>query len=473
MSRRHGLRLAGVGCLALVAGLLSGSGSAVGEQSARVAAEYECAVLGGGTQAISVDLAQGYPESGTAGKAIQPGELTVRVTVPATGVAKLLPEDAATVGGTAALTATVTQGSERAEAGWSGLAAKSDEVRVPAEGELELAFAGKVAPVTVGSGGDVTFTAGRLELTLKSAPPEGAAKSTQLTCGPADGARTKLATVPVEEAEDGGGGSSDTPSGSAGPEVDGSSGGSIDTGVQPLASAGKCPTTPPKGKLNKEFLPKPPPGADVGEEGEGTPMCAVPAGFATMRKQNQSAIVNDPRGRGRTGLMQLAFQKRTVTAEGYNEFDSLGIMKLADSRSTFLTFGFQPTTASVRFEPEPATVVAITGGGRKPRVTVGYYQHLRLHNVTLNGAPLDVGSRCRTSKKIRTVLTGSYIVGSGGTLEGSIDIPKFSGCGAGGEDLDPLINASIAGPDNPLKIEQGNACGGGSTTCEVPRLPKL
>ncbi|NGN70489.1 hypothetical protein G5C51_42270 [Streptomyces sp. A7024] len=127
--RRHGLRLAGVACVALVAGLLSGSGSAAGEQSARVTAEYECAVPGGGSQAVEVDLAQGYPESGVAGKAIQPGELTVRVVLPAGGVTKLLPEGAATVGGTAALTAVVTQGSERAEAGWSGLSAEEDEAR--------------------------------------------------------------------------------------------------------------------------------------------------------------------------------------------------------------------------------------------------------------------------------------------------------------------------------------------------------
>ncbi|NGN65966.1 hypothetical protein G5C51_18965 [Streptomyces sp. A7024] len=327
--------------------------------------------------------------------------------------------------------------------------------------------------MTVGSGGDVTFTAGQLRLELKTAPAEGDATTSRLTCAPAEGARTRLATVPVEET--GRDGSSPPSSESGEPKADGDGsgdGGSIDTGAQPLASVRKCPEEPPKGKLDSKRLPKPPAGAEI-EEGDGSAYCAVPVGFSTIRKQNASAIVNDPRGRNRVGMMNLAFDKRVVKADGYTERDMLGIMSLADTRSTFLSFGFQPTSAMVSFEADPATIVFTTRAG-KTSTSVGYWQHLRVYDVTVNGARLDVGSKCRTSKKIDTRLTAGsdYNPVDGGVMTGSIDIPKFSGCGSGGEDLDPLINATIAGPGNKLKIRQGGVCGPGQV-CEIPKLPAL
>jgi hypothetical protein len=57
-------------------------------------------------------------------------------------------------------------------------------------------------------------------------------------------------------------------------------------------------------------------------------------------------------------------------------------------------------------------------------------------------------------------LTGrspDYTVNTGGPLTGTTTIPPFSGCGVG-EDLDPLLNASISGPDNFMKLTQGVPC---------------
>ncbi|MDG4865179.1 hypothetical protein P8605_44225, partial [Streptomyces sp. T-3] len=224
------------------------------------------------------------------------------------------------------------------------------------------------------------------------------------------------------------------------------------------------------GKLDPKRLPAVPPGGEV-TESEPSSACAVPVGFATMRKLKGSAIVNDPRN-PRVGLMHLGMLMRHVSAPGYNEYDHLGIMQLPDAEGTFLTFGFQPITAKVRFEAQPATVVNIIRPGRPPVTEAGYWQHLRLHDVRVNGVPLDVGPRCRTSRPIDTRLTGSYPVTSGGLLEGVLDIPPFTGCGANGEDLDPLLTATVSGPGNPLKIRQGPICGG-SSTCRVPPMPEL
>jgi hypothetical protein len=48
-------------------------------------------------------------------------------------------------------------------------------------------------------------------------------------------------------------------------------------------------------------------------------------------------------------------------------------------------------------------------------------------------------------------------VNTGGPLTGFVAIPRFAGCGVG-EDLDPLLTASISGPDNFIKLIQGVPC---------------
>ncbi|MEV8314668.1 DUF6801 domain-containing protein [Streptomyces sp. NPDC059900] len=463
-------RLAAVVAVSCVLGLLPGSGSAARDRQARLTAAYDC-TLPSGTRQVEVAFGATFPGSGAVGKPIRPTAVSVRTSLPRPVVAELLPEGTASVAGTAVLATTVAQGRQRAAAQWAGLA--SGEVQLPAQDAVDLGFSGDVPYVTVGAGGDVTFTAGKLDLTLTasgSGDPGARPATAELACAPAGGADTLLATVPVETP------AADTPpapsTGSADPDTatprDTPEG--IDAGPQPRAAADTCPAQPPAGKLDPNRLPPVPPGGEAGEL-EPTSMCAVPAGFATLRKLKSSALVNDPRG-PRIGLMHLAMRMREVRAPDYVEYDHLGIMQLPDTEGTFLTFGFQPITAKVRFEPEPATIVNIIRPGKRPVTRVGYRQHLRLYDVRVNGVPLDVGPRCRTSRPVETELTGSYPVSEGGLLEGELDIPPLHGCGAGGEDLDTLLSGAVSGPGNALKIRQGRVCGAGST-CKIPELPDL
>ncbi|QES45484.1 hypothetical protein DEJ49_34865 [Streptomyces venezuelae] len=480
-------RLAVVAVVACLAGLLPGSGSAARDQRrASLTVEYDCG-LPSGTRQVDVAFDATFPARGVVGKPIRPVAVRVRVSLPRTVVEELLPEGARSVGGTAAVATTVAQRRERARAEWAELA--SPEVRLPARGAVEVGFGGDVPDVTVGAEGDVTFTVGRLGLALdpdSSGTAADPAPAARLTCTPARGADTLLATVPVAEDPTETSPAPDT--GSATPD-DGASTGTpddprndppkgIDAGPRLRATTDKCPLDPPRGELDPKRLPSPPPGAEVSTL-EPTSMCAVPVGFATLRKLKSSAVVNDPRGsgsgsssRGRPGLMHLAMRMREVRAPDYVEYDHLGLMQLPDAEGTFLTFGFQPTTAKVRFEPEPATIVNIIRPGRPPVTRVGYRQHLRLYDVRVNGVPLDVGPRCRTSRPVDTVLTGNYPVSEGGPLQGELDIPALTGCGADGEDLDVLLSGAVAGPGNPLKIRQGRVCGAGSP-CNVPELPAL
>ncbi|MEU6820865.1 DUF6801 domain-containing protein [Streptomyces atriruber] len=480
-------RLAAVAVVACAVGLLPGSGSAARDQrEARLRATYDCG-LPSGTRQVDVAFDATFPERGAVGKPIRPVGVGVRVSLPRPVVAELLPEGTASVAGTAAVATTVAQGRERARAAWADLS--SAEVELPARGAVEIGFSGDVPQVTVGSEGDVTFTAGQLDLALTAGPvtdvgtdepPADADPGTEpaparLSCTPARGADTLLATVPVEAADEATPPPSST--GAADPDGDATRGGTpsrapkgIDAGPRPRAATDKCPLEPPKGTLDPRRLPPVPPGGEVGEL-EPTSMCAAPVGFATLRKLKSSTIVNDPRG-PRAGLMHLAMRMREVRAPGYVEYDHLGDMRLPDAEGTFLTFGFQPTTARIRFEPEPATIVNIIRQGKPPVTEVGYRQHLRLYDVRVNGVPLDVGPRCRTSRPVETELTGSYPVSEGGLLQGELDIPPLAGCGAHGEDLDALLSGAVSGPGNVLKIRQGRVCGAGSP-CTVPELPDL
>ncbi|MGW5736789.1 MULTISPECIES: DUF6801 domain-containing protein [Streptomyces] len=471
----------------------SGKTEAQEQRQVRLTAAYDCA-LPSGRRHITVVVDAAFPRRGAVGKPIQPTAVRIRASVPRPVVAELLPEATASVTGAAALATTVAQGRQRARAPWTGLQAA--DAKVTAQGAVEIGFRGDVPYVTVGSEGDVTFTAGKLDLALTATPadsdpdenadadahsgtgtgatapatgaPDVRPASTRLACTPARGTDTLLAAVPVEAPASGAPTAPAT--GSAGPDSDAPRGTpqGIDTGPRPRAALAPCPAQPPKGTLDPKRLPPVPPGGEVTEL-EATSMCAVPAGFATLRKLKSSALVNDPRGRS-IGLMHLAMRMREVRAPDYVEYDHLGIMQLPDAEGTFLTFGFQPTTAKVRFEPEPATIVNIIRPGRPPVTQVGYRQHLRLYDVRVNGVPLDVGPRCRTSRPVETELTGSYPVSEGGLLQGELSIPPLRGCGANGEDLDVLLSGAVSGPGNALKIRQGRVCGAGST-CKIPELP--
>jgi hypothetical protein len=62
----------------------------------------------------------------------------------------------------------------------------------------------------------------------------------------------------------------------------------------------------------------------------------------------------------------------------------------------------------------------------------------------------------------------------GGPLDGEIEIPPFSGCGTGGEDLDPLFTASLSGLGNAITMNQGTTCipSEPSTPCP-PTMPTM
>ncbi|MFI9628497.1 DUF6801 domain-containing protein [Streptomyces sp. NPDC052042] len=497
---RRSARLASVAAVALLAGLLSGSGSAAKEGGAAVTLAYDCA-LPGGTGRVTVGVTTAFPASGTAGTPLESGPVTVDVRLPGADLAALLPAGTEAVASTATLFVEIRQKDRSAEARWLDLPAPGTEV--PAEGEASLVHTGAVPSVTLPTAGDATFTAGRLTLRVRpvddSAPrtgqETGPADIPSLTCEPAGGGRALLATVPV---------SGDTPvpwpsrtSGDDGADgAGGTDGAGADPGdgiaVEPrTAAAGNeepCPVDPPTGAADWSEAPKPPAGAEVMEvdiPGGGTFGCAYAVGMATVHKLNGAMIINDPAKK--PGLISVLANvhrgQRAANAEGgyYLRLDSLGNLKLPDADSTFLTFGFQPVSAKVEFENGPLTISTGNigmGSGKTYFATASFKQSLRLHDVKVNGTPLDVGPECRTSKPFKVVLNGDFPkyvnVFGGGPMNGEVEIPPFSGCGTGGEDLDNLFTAAISGPGNVVAMNQGMTCvpSDSSTFCP-PTMPTL
>lgn len=138
------------------------------------------------------------------------------------------------------------------------------------------------------------------------------------------------------------------------------------------------------------------------------------------------------------------------------------------TRTSVLGFGALPVTASlhlrqirrggqlvpIRIRTLSSTVPPFVTAPTRVNALVT----LRLTDVRVDRVPLDVGAHCHSTVPMHLRLRGfapKYTVFTGGPLSGTETIPSFTGCGTGGDDLDPLITGMISGPGNPLHMVQG------------------
>ncbi|MBO1333116.1 DUF6801 domain-containing protein [Streptomyces sp. VRA16 Mangrove soil] len=486
-----------LGAAGLTMGLLVSPGSAAssaadgtgGTTRVDTAITYACKAddgkAGGPARDIGVGITARLPSAGVVGEPIQPEDVTVTPVLQRSDLAAWLPDGATTVAGTATVGVDVRQGEESATATWQGLSAQP--MPLPAEGEVRPEFTGPVPSVTVGADGDVSLTA--TGLTLALTPDEVTPVTTTLTCEPAAGQNGRLGVVPVTGGAGGG-----TPGGDGtGPAQQGR-GEQRDgiTAEQPGTLAddeGPCPVPLPTGEMDYRYVPVPPTGDGITHTESnlpGTPGCAYAVGYANVTKLHGAMIINDPAKK--PALLSVLAVKHTYTVKfpevpatrRYTRIDSLGALDLPDSESTFLGFGFQPVTAKVSYDNGPVTISTGNAGTlpAPPFAIVYFKQSLRLHDVTLNGAPLDVGGDCRTAESFDVVLNGLFPeygnVFSGGPLQGEVDIPRFSGCRTkSGENLDALFTASISGKGNLVLMNQGKTCIPTSKLNCPPDIPEL
>ncbi|CAG7630830.1 DUF6801 domain-containing protein [Actinacidiphila bryophytorum] len=531
------VRFATVMTVALLAGLLSGPASTAisGGGDGTTTLAYTCG-FDSGTQAVSIAFEQTYPGTVAVGRPLAPGALTATVTIPRAGLTAMLPSPAATVSGTADLTVHITQGTSQADASWPGLTAPATPA--DGTDDLQLALAGTVPPLSVSAPGKVQFAAGGIALTLHPVAAAGtptpaptgtgtasdagapAAADTATpadttpapladitgTCTPAAGQDALLATVlatgpatgtPAAGGRSGGaagrGGTGSPTDGSTpgrtpldgGTAAAGARGGTITLQTPVMSDKSDCPP-PPTGNPDPAVLAaqakERPEGATVYPGPDDPPIdrlsqCGFITGLSNVAKLNGASVINDlnapdpPMANIATVASVFSFADPD---HPYVELDSVADFTIPPSKTAFLTYGFMPTTATMRLTAEGPMTVITTGIGAELYVTTIYgKQDLRLTDVKVNGQPMDVGSGCRAKAPLQIKLVGTnrsgldgvvtprdYAIQEGGPLaQDDLYIPPFTGCRTpAGEDVSALFTSAISGHGNSLNLIQGPLC---------------
>ncbi|GAB3437084.1 DUF6801 domain-containing protein [Actinophytocola sediminis] len=476
MSGRRWLAVPGMaGVAMLAAGLIGPLPTAVAQDEtthvdSRLA--YLCP-FPSGEQRVEVHLVADLPTSATVEQPVRPAGLTIALAVPQAALADLTAIGATSVTAVARVGVTITHGGSTAETNWSGT--ETSQVQLPADGDLELPLEpARVVPAILGRPGAMVFAAGDTALTLTSYLPDGAVTdppSLELSCTLAPDQDPVLATVQVSTV--------DTPVTEEPPP------GAVRVDEPPAGAP--APGDPavqveiPQDCAMIESPPGPPP----------TPpkYCAYVVGYSNLNKLNASvaqpmSLVNigptsfadnfrDPLyGNCRPDAPPVDGDGRPVNiqCQKANILPNIaGDPVLAPSVNQWvLPFGFVPTKASMQLTQVGLSNADIAAHAvRDPiyghvRISARYIA--RVYDASVNGVPFDLGPNCRTAEPIEVRLTGkpgrgagTYNLTTGGPLNGTADIPAFTGCGVT-EDVSPLLTGLISSSGNAVKLTQGSVC---------------
>ncbi|WP_067472865.1 fibronectin type III domain-containing protein [Actinomadura hibisca] len=196
-----------------------------------------------------------------------------------------------------------------------------------------------------------------------------------------------------------------------------------------------------------------------------TPACVYMAGYSNLAKLGAATALNDPAYAEPAPTNIVIYPP--VSGKFGADFQFVRPMRGA---ATTLQFRFMPVTAKMELTqvdgPGRMDGTLVPGGGYTIKATAR--MSVRLHDVRVNGTPLEVGPRCRTVRPAELVLTGGTpeykSILLGGPLRGVYTVPPFTGCGVG-EDLSPLLTAAVSGPGNAVKMMQGKICMPQQPTC--------
>ncbi|MFF9853880.1 DUF6801 domain-containing protein [Streptomyces litmocidini] len=493
-----------------LAPLLPAAAVAVGTLKVDTALPYVC-TLPSGQQPATVRITAAFPDRAAPGEEIRPTDVTTTVELPTS--ADLTASLGPTVRAETRLTVDVAQNEQRAQATWSGTARSLD---VPAEGPLVVTTTGDVPTLTTGTAGDLTLTAAGLAVDLAPGAADGASTtpaSLSVTCVPGQDAegRTPLATVPVG-AGPGTGEPSTPPASPSAPSAtpsSPSSGPSSPSGRTVPArpgraeGTGRAPEGPRAGQqagggggltVTEGDAPGTPAGRPaappcVTENPTPTSLSAYITGYSNVRKLNGATVIPVSCVLIEQGQPEFVVQpdgSMHLLTPSVGNLSYQGRKQTPPFKATFLTFDFAPATATMVLEQTgPLTVdsdVLLVFPDNLSETYIRARFVLRVLDVRVNGTRLDVGPDCRTEKPLTSpepdpvkypgdhlVLLGKgqlingtdatgYLLTGGGPLTGEVSIPAFKGCGAGGENLDRLLTASISGPGNHIKQIQGQTC---------------
>lgn len=458
-------RIAAGGLLIVAATFLPGAESAADGLRTEVSLEYDCR-FPAGSHAMTAVVSGRFPVRGAVGRPVEPRDVTVGMGLSRAALEELAGPDATAVSALVRLAVLHTSAQESATADWTGLSAPPVDIAGP--DPAELAATGPVPTATFGSPGTAELSAGDLTLTVSPLKADGSPATPagiDVSCRLAEGADGTLATLEI-----------------IGPKPENP----VEPAPEPPRGPGDA--LPPDQREKLEKVRK-----EAGREarnpaGQAAEPCPFPpfklsmpasayaAGYTNVKKLNSAALLKP--SRLDISLMDSYIADPctdTFRAVSGAEFEHEGRRQMAPSEGTFLTFGFMPTTATmVLSQVGPAANIDSVSYNADPAfpeyTTVSAQFDLRLRDVSVNGVPLDVGPNCRTVKPIKQTLyaygTGNpptgYQVNRGGPMSGDTYIPAFTGCGVG-EDLSPLLTASISGGGNYIKMIQAPLCVEGNT----------
>ncbi|WP_157420305.1 hypothetical protein [Actinomadura kijaniata] len=481
--RRAGWTAVVTGSVTL-AGLTAGIPPALADIGADV--PYLC-ITSVGTHRIGVEVAAAKVGPGRTGQQIRIGDVAVALTIPGDAVRDFLGETAGDppagavgvpVSGTALLGVSVVQGARSADLSWPPFPVSGDRV-LPEGDERErrpVKMTGKVkAPSLVpDSPGTVTLAAGELVLSLTDGGTAGRRQA--IRCAPEKPATLGRIHVRADAA----------PSPRRSPRADENTTPATNVDCREIPAPG----TDPDHALNEHpYLrevfrkPPPPPGRwETFDAPRNLPYCIRAAGFANVRKLGAATPIGAQTllRRGVKGVRNADPERSVNYSEQYSYFTTHAV----PSTASMLGFGFMPTRAVAHVEqvrppgrdangrPYPVTgnlrnAVATNGQIGSPRDDEAWgrsYVAMRVGGVDVNGVRLPLGPRCGTGPTplkiysfLGNVRTGRVFITSGSTFTGEVTVPDFTGCGVG-EDLSPLLTASISGSGNQVRLETGRWC---------------
>ena len=403
-----------------------------------------------GEQAVDLRVTADVPLTATVGEPVSPAAAGVTVSLTGPALADLTGAGATSASAVVRLEAAISQQGTAATATWSG--ARTDPVAVPAGENPVLALEVPLEtppPVVAGAAGEVSVAAGGLTVVLTGYTADGTVTeppSVEVSCVLAPDQDPGLAVITVSDV--------DTPGTSAPPAPPGA-----------VVVGPGAPRSPSVASPRVEIPPDchaidPPP-----EHAAIARYCANVTGYANVDKLG--AAVLQPMGITNIGPTNfyLCDPAPTRCQQANLLANHGGRPVLPESTSSFVPFGFVPTEAKMQltqvglgFADIKLNLTDPTGVTNSATVTGSFTA--RLYGAKVNGVPLDLGPRCRTSVPIEIELHGkppTYLLTGGGPLSGTVTIPPFTGCGVT-EDLDPLITGLVSGGGNFVKLTQGSIC---------------
>ncbi|MEU8343479.1 hypothetical protein AB0C74_17415 [Spirillospora sp. NPDC048832] len=487
----------GVARFAAIAALTVGGGVlvAVPPAIADIGAEMQLACSGkAGTYKVPLRIETTVPSSGTVGQAVQMGTIKIDVGLPselvkAVGagapagaptqpVTSITPSSAPppALEGVAEIEVAVREAGGDRRVGWPAFALAAALPRGD-DGTVHLTGSGVAPPVVPGSPGELSWSAGEVDLSLVPGDPVAEKDAAELALHCAAEKRTVFGAMQVKRRM-----ATSTPGASSAPARQ-------TTAVQ----EGLCESIPGAGsdplyavsdddQLSAIYQSPSRPDGLGNTSGPGTMYCVKATGFVNVKKAGNAVPV------ALENLVRVPTENyfgNPFLGPNYQELRGYFVNRTYRTPATVLGFGFMPTravaetvqthspdpegndpiTGNLRIIQHTNVTSSLPGGPEREELRAAAYVRVKASQAEVNGIPLNLGEKCLTGPTVFSAqaFMGNLQTGTSPYAEGqkiivdNLEVPAFSGCGVG-EDLSPILTASVSGSGNYANAESGWYC---------------